>query len=95
MSNYNLWFFFCTPSKLKKDDATQVGFLEDLMLFVVKGLLLMSIVEFIWLQRLTYKLCPWIVFPSKKKKIEEILPSLVEKTMMCLFLLILFQMIGS
>jgi hypothetical protein len=41
----------------------------------------MKTVEFIWLQRLTYKLCPWIVFPSKKKKIEEILPSLVEKTM--------------
>ncbi len=35
-----------------------MGFLEDVMLFVVKGLLLMRIVEFIWLQRLTYKLCP-------------------------------------
>jgi hypothetical protein len=58
-----------------------MGFLEDVMLFVVKGLLLMRIVEFIWLQRLTYKLCPWIVFPSREKKIEEILPSLVEKTM--------------
>jgi hypothetical protein len=58
-----------------------MGFLEDLMLFVVKGLLLMRIVEFISLQRLTYKLCPRIVFPSREKKIEEILPSLVEKTM--------------
>jgi hypothetical protein len=29
--------FFCIPSKFKKDDATQIGVLEDLMLFVVKG----------------------------------------------------------
>ncbi len=44
-SNILVFFYF----KFKKDDLTQVGFVEDLMLFVVKGLLPMRIVESIWL----------------------------------------------
>ncbi len=48
------------------------------MLFV-KGLLLMRIVESIWLQWMAYKLCPWVVFPSKKTFVEEILLNLVKK----------------
>jgi len=37
--------FFSFVSKFKKDDAIQVVFLEDLMLFVIKGLMLMRIVD--------------------------------------------------
>ncbi len=57
-----------------------MGFLDDLMLLVMKGLLLMKIVEFVWFQRLSYRLYPQIVFPSKKTFVEIILPNLVEKT---------------
>jgi hypothetical protein len=58
-----------------------MGLVEDMTLFMVKGFLLMKNVESIWLQRLAYMLCPCIVFPSKKTLVEDILPSLVEKTM--------------
>jgi hypothetical protein len=54
----NIFGFFSTNFKFKKDDLIQVGFLEDLMLFVVKGLLPMRIVESIWLQKMVYWLCP-------------------------------------
>jgi hypothetical protein len=58
-----------------------------LMLLVVKRLLHMKNVEFIWLQKLTYKLCPWVVFPLKKGFVENILTlNLVKKTMMLLCL---------
>jgi hypothetical protein len=40
---------FLTSSKFRKDDPTQVGFLDDLMLLVVKGLLPIRIVEYVWL----------------------------------------------
>jgi hypothetical protein len=41
--------FFSTTSKFKKDDATQVGLLEGLMMFVIKGLMPMKTIESIWL----------------------------------------------
>jgi hypothetical protein len=41
--------FFPIVNKFKKDDATQVFFLEDLMLFMIKFLIFMKIVESIWL----------------------------------------------
>ncbi len=41
--------FFFIASTFLKDDATQVGFLQGLMLFVVKELLPMTMVESIWL----------------------------------------------
>jgi len=50
--------FISTTSKFRNHDPMQVGFLEDLMLLVVKRLLFMKNVEFIWLQKLSYKLCP-------------------------------------
>jgi hypothetical protein len=40
--------FFLTSSKLKTNDSTQVGFLDDLMFLVVKGLLPLRIVEYVW-----------------------------------------------
>jgi hypothetical protein len=41
--------FFPTSSKFKKDDATQVGLLEDLMMFVIKRLMHLRTIELIWL----------------------------------------------
>ncbi len=41
-------FFFSNASKFKRDVVTQMGFVEDLLLFVVEGLLLMRIIEYIW-----------------------------------------------
>jgi hypothetical protein len=42
VSPYEISWFFSTSSKIKKDDLTQVGFLDGLMLLVVKGLLPMG-----------------------------------------------------
>ncbi len=41
----------------------------------------MMMVDSIWLQKLAYRLCPLVVFPFEKTFVENILPSLVEKTM--------------
>lgn len=72
---------FFNSFKFKKDDPTQSGFVEDLMLFVVKKLLPMRTMESIWLQWMAYMLCPWVVFPCRKTFVEEILPNLVKKTL--------------
>jgi hypothetical protein len=56
-------------------------FLEDIMLFVIKGLMLIRIVESIWLQRLTYMPCLWLVYTPKKTLVEKVLLGLVENTM--------------
>ncbi len=37
-----VYSFFSTATSFKKDDVTQVGFLEDLMLLVIEGLMLMK-----------------------------------------------------
>ncbi len=42
--------FFLNNYKFKKDDLTQLGFVEDFMSFIVKRLLPMRIAESIWLQ---------------------------------------------
>jgi hypothetical protein len=49
------------------------------MLFVVKKLLPMRTMESIQLQWMAYMLCPWVIFPSRKTFVEEILPNLVKK----------------
>jgi hypothetical protein len=46
---YEIFGLSYTSSKFKKDDPTQVGFLDDLMLLVVKVFLPMRILEFVWL----------------------------------------------
>lgn len=60
---------------------TQSGFVKDHM-FVVKGLLLMRVVESIYLVASnSIHVVLWVVFPSRKIFVEEILSNLVEKTM--------------
>lgn len=41
----------------------------------------MKVVESIWLQRLTYKLCPQVVFQFMKTFVEDILFGFIKKTM--------------
>jgi hypothetical protein len=53
---------------------------EDIMLFMTNGLLPLKIVKLIWLHWFAYRLCWRVVFPSYKIFVEEILPSLVLKT---------------
>jgi hypothetical protein len=81
VSPCKIFGFLSTSNKFKKDDAIHVGFLENVMLFVIKGLMFMKIVELILLQKLTYMLCPRFVFPPRKTFVEEDLSNLVEKTM--------------
>jgi hypothetical protein len=58
--------FFSIANKFKKDDEIQIGFLEALMLFMIKGLMFMRTIVSIWLQRLACMLCMWLVFHSKR-----------------------------
>jgi hypothetical protein len=73
------FFVFFSTSKFKKNDAIQVTCLEDLMLFVIKWLMPMKTIKSIWLQRLVYRLCPWLLFPPMKTFVKETLLCLVEK----------------
>lgn len=41
----------------------------------------MRMFESIWLHRMVYKLCPKVVFPLKKVFVEEILATLIDKTL--------------
>jgi preprotein translocase subunit SecB len=74
--------FFSSTNQFKKNNETWVRFLEDVMLLMIKAYSLMRIVESIWLQRMAYRLCPQVVFPSKKKCVDDVLSGLVEKTML-------------
>jgi hypothetical protein len=57
-----------------------VGFLEDLMLLVIKRFLSMKIVDSICSK--SYSMgYPHVIFPSMKAFVENIIFSLVEKTM--------------
>jgi hypothetical protein len=49
VSSFVISNFFPIASKFKKDDASQVVFLENLMLFMIKGLMFMRNVKSIWL----------------------------------------------
>jgi hypothetical protein len=77
----HMTFHLKSLGKFRKDDPTQEGFLDDLMLLVVKCLLFIRIVEFVWLQRVSYKLCPQIVLQFRKVFVETILLNFVQKTM--------------
>jgi hypothetical protein len=52
------------------------------MLYVIKGFLPMRTFESIWLHQMVYRLCPRVVFPSKKMFVEEILLILMERILM-------------
>jgi hypothetical protein len=69
--------FFGSKTPYKKQDETQKLFLEDLMLLTAKGFFLLSTCENVWMQRLTLRLDPKVVFPFRKTLSIEILPNMV------------------
>ena len=73
--------FFGFVEPFRKDNEQQKAFLEDLVLWVIKSYLPLRVVEGIWLQRMALRLCPRIVFPSRKVFTDEVLPTLVERTL--------------
>jgi hypothetical protein len=54
--------------------------LGDLGILIVKNHLPLQFVKNSWLKILSMHLFPRIIFPSKKKFVNELLPGLVEKT---------------
>jgi hypothetical protein len=54
--------------------------LQDLGLLIMKNNLQLQFVENVWFKFLILCLCPRVVFLFRKKKSQEILPNLVEKT---------------
>jgi hypothetical protein len=68
-----------SQSLSKKMNLNEKEFWEDLTLLIIKNHLLMQFVESVWLKRFTMHLCSRLLFPSRKKKIQEVLLELVEK----------------
>jgi hypothetical protein len=58
--------FFVVINPFVKHHGPQKGFLEDDILYVIKGFLPLRTMQFIWFQRLMYKLCLKVIFPYKK-----------------------------
>jgi len=65
----------------KKDDLQQKKFTEDLLFFVVKCYMFISIVESQWLRHLAMCQNPRVVFPNWKQMVQHTILSLVAKTM--------------
>jgi hypothetical protein len=55
--------------------------MEDLLFFVVKGYMFISIMDSQWLRPLAMCQNPKVVFPNKKQMVQHTIPSLVAKTM--------------
>jgi hypothetical protein len=65
----------------KNLDPTQELFLEDLILYITKGYGLLSSIENVWLKRLVLHQCGQITFPSRQQLSNEVIQSVVSKTM--------------
>jgi len=67
----------------------QMGFIEDLVLVIVKGYMPLSIVGNPWLKQMVLHLCGQVRFPSHKQLVCEYLPILLLIIMeVCMFLAI-------
>jgi hypothetical protein len=71
--------FFVIFNQFKKDHETQMGFLEDVMLFVIKGFWPTKIMEFIWLWKVVYIIMPNSDVLGFASFFGKVLPTLVEK----------------
>jgi hypothetical protein len=54
---------------------------RDLMFYICKGYKVLSIIENIWLKRLVLRWCLLIYFPFRIVLMDEMLPTMVKKTM--------------
>jgi hypothetical protein len=59
-------YHFQATTPYKKDDAQQLKFKKDLLLFVTKAYMPISIVESQWLWHLVLCQDPWVVFLNWK-----------------------------
>ncbi|KAJ7552447.1 hypothetical protein O6H91_06G055400 [Diphasiastrum complanatum] len=73
--------FYGSSTPYKKEDDQQQCFLEDLVLYIVKGYRPLSSVENIWLRRLILRQCNRLVFPSRHQLVEEAISQMVAKTL--------------
>jgi hypothetical protein len=53
------------------------AFMEDVILYVVKGLLPLKIIKCIWFERLVYILSPRVIFAFQKDLAKKVLLALV------------------
>jgi hypothetical protein len=58
--------FFGSVRPYKKSNSIEMGFIEDLVLIITKGYMLLSIVENPWLKRMVLCLCGQVQFPFWK-----------------------------
>ncbi len=70
--------FFGSPTPYKKHEECSKTFLQDLVLLIPKGFLLLNNCKNLWMQHLALQLDPKVVFPSWKMMNEEIFPMMVE-----------------
>jgi hypothetical protein len=61
----------------KKFNPMQMGFIEDLVLIIIKGYMPLSIVGSPWLKQMVLHFCGQIQFPSHKQLVCEHLPILL------------------
>jgi hypothetical protein len=71
--------FFVVINPFAKHHGPQKGFLEDDILYVIKGFLPLRTTQFIWFQRLVYKLCLKVVFPYKNFFAKEVILAPMQK----------------
>jgi hypothetical protein len=69
--------FFSSPNHFLKDHDMQKRFLQNIMLFVIKGFLPLRTMEFVWFQRLVLQLYPKVSFLSKRAFTNKVFPKLV------------------
>ena len=71
--------FFDYGTAYLKTDLPQLKLLEDLVLFVAKGYVVLSIVESSWLRRFVMQRDPKVCFPSQKQRSQELIPRILAK----------------
>jgi hypothetical protein len=74
---------------MMKEDLGQKKFMEDLLLFLAKSYMPISIVENQWLRHMVLCQNPQIVFPNQKQVVQHAILELVAKTMEKFVILVL------
>jgi len=75
------FIFSIMEPRYKKTNLTQEQFIEDFVLYISKGYCPLNSIENIWLKRLIFHQCNWVVFFSKQQLTTEVSPMMVSKTM--------------
>jgi hypothetical protein len=73
--------FFNFGVLYKNSNPIQELFLEDLILYIIKGYQPFISIKNVWLKRLVLHQCGQVTFPSRQQLGNEVIPSMVNKTM--------------